>query len=72
MYIRLFAVDALIYITGDGNELLIKYLNEDLNTISVWLKKNKQKFKVIKTKFINIRKRTIPANTACIFKVFNL
>lgn len=40
--IRLFVDDTLIYITGDDYALLMKYLNEVLNNISIRLKKNKQ------------------------------
>ncbi|XP_055842692.1 uncharacterized protein LOC129909640 [Episyrphus balteatus] len=49
---KLFADDSLIYICGKNGEDMCEKLNDDLKRIDVWLKMNKLKVNVTKTKYM--------------------
>ncbi|XP_055850307.1 uncharacterized protein LOC129914885 [Episyrphus balteatus] len=49
---KLFADDSLIYICGKNSEDMCEKLNDDLKRIDVWLKMNKLKVNVTKTKYM--------------------
>lgn len=49
---KLFADDSLIYICGKNSEDMCAKLNEDLKRLDIWLKMNKLKVNVNKTKYM--------------------
>lgn len=57
--IKLFADDTLTYIIGTNIEEMVQHINSDLNEFGKWLKCNKLKLNIEKTKYMVITHRNI-------------
>lgn len=55
--IQMYADDTLIYISGNNLDDLVRKLNADLENISKWLKFNKVKNNVVKTKYMILKNK---------------